>query len=157
MSEEKEKKKTKEPSSKMGRPSNFNDSVAGAIIALFKDGKTESQVSEILGIHINTLKNWKKLNPDFMAAAKEAKNMADELVEAALFTRAIGYAHKDVKIMSYEGVSFEHEYIKQVEPDPNAAQFWLRNRQPDKWREKSQLDIEAKHIQIVIDKEDEKL
>lgn len=150
-------KKKKDDKIKTGRPSNFNASVAGAIVTLFKEGKTESQVSEILGIHINTLKNWKKSDPDFMEATKDAKAAADDLVEAALFTRAIGYSHKEVKIMSYEGQSFEHEYIKQVEPDANAAQFWLRNRRPEKWRDKTETELTTKEIKVVIDKEDEQL
>ncbi|TDR29009.1 hypothetical protein DES43_15215, partial [Aquamicrobium defluvii] len=27
-----------------------------------------------------------------------------------------------------------------VAPDPSAAMNWLKNRQPDKWRDKSEID-----------------
>lgn len=150
-------KKAKKSDVKIGRPSNFNENIAHVVIALFKEGKTEEQVSQMLGIHIGTLRNWKNSDPDFLNATKDAKRSADDLVEAALFTRAVGYSHKEVKIMSYEGHSFEHEYIKQVEPDSAAAQFWLRNRQPEKWRDKQEIDVKGEGIKIVIDKDDEKL
>jgi hypothetical protein len=141
----------------VGRPTKFDEPTAHKIIELFKAGKTEEEVSQIIGIHVNTLRNWKKNDKEFLWAIREAKEIADDLVEAALFTRAVGYAHKEVKIMSYEGHSFEHEYVKQVEPDVNAATFWLKNRRPDKWRERKEIELEGKVIQVVIDKEDEKL
>lgn len=142
---------------KRGRKTDFTQEKAHKIVELFKAGKTEEEVSRILGIHVNTLYNWKLKNAEFLWAVREAKEVADDLVEAALFTRAVGFEHKSVKIMSYEGHSFEHEYTERVPPDTNAAYIWLRNRRPEKWKEKSELEVSTTNLAEKIAKGRERL
>lgn len=120
----------------MARPTKFNDSISELIVSLYEEGKTDAQVAEIVGVCEKTLNNWKGKHPEFLQALKRSKQAADELVEASLFRRAVGYSHKAVKILAHEGQSWEHEYLEHYPPDTTAAIFWLKNRQPDKWREK---------------------
>lgn len=126
---------------KQGRPTKFNVSLQQKILELAKEGKTNEQIAEFIGISVQTLRNWRGKNQDFMLALKSAKGVADELVEASLFQRAIGYSHKAVKIMSHEGDSWEHEYTERYPPDTTAAIFWLKNRKPDEWRDKTEIDV----------------
>lgn len=39
--------------------------------------------------------------------------------------------------------------IKHYPPDTVAGIFWLKNRQPDKWREKQEIAIEDTTVRIV--------
>lgn len=119
-----------------GRPSKFNDKIADKIIKLAEEGKTEEQISEIIGVHVNTLRNWKGKHPEFLWAIREAKLTADELVEASLFSRAVGYSHPEVKVFCQDGQIIEHVVQKHYPPEVQAQQFWLKNRRPDEWREK---------------------
>jgi len=32
-------------------------------------------------------------------------------------------------------------YVQHYPPDTTAASLWLRNRQPDKWRDRQQIDV----------------
>lgn len=123
-----------------GRPTKINDALKAKLVSLFEEGRTEEEAARIVGIHVNTLRNWKHQHPDFLWSVNEAKEIADDLVESALFTRAVGFQHQAVKIMSYEGVSFEHKYTEIVAPDTSAAVFWLKNRRPDKWRDKQEIE-----------------
>jgi hypothetical protein len=124
---------------KPGRPTKFNAEISAKIVELAYKGKTLVQISEILDISIRTLYFWRKENPNLLHALNEARQAADELVEASLYHRACGYSHKEEKIFCFEGNIITHETIKHYPPDPTSMIFWLKNRQPKKWRDK--LDI----------------
>jgi len=68
---------------------------------------------------------------------------ADAHVAEALYRRACGYSHDAVKIFMPSGASepvYAH-YTKHYPPDTKAALRWLMNRQPDKWRDRQQVDV----------------
>lgn len=119
----------------MGRPSKFNEETKNTAIRLFREGKTNEQVSKIIGIHPNTLRYWKGAYPEFLCALREAKESADELVTASLFRRATGYYHKEEKIFFFKGDVQRVKTVKHYPPDTAAAIFWLKNRQPKAWRD----------------------
>jgi DNA-binding XRE family transcriptional regulator len=122
---------------KRGRKSSFNAKVQETIVRLIEEGKTEDQIAEIIGVSRTTLNNWKGKHPELLYAVREARQVADELVEAALFARAVGYSHPEQKVFQYEGQIITHEMVKHYPPDTAAASFWLRNRQPKRWKDKT--------------------
>lgn len=130
---------------KVGRPSKFNDRIARKIIELSESGKTTEQIAEIIGIHASTLYLWWDNKPEFLEAVREAKQAADELVEASLFRRAVGYSHPEQKCFSDgDGGTIWETVTKHYPPSEQAAIFWLKNRQPEEWREKSEVDTTVK-------------
>ena len=143
----------------MGRPSILTDAVKEQIIRMYEQSLTDAQVAKVLGVTEQTVKNWKKKDDDFFIALKEAKEIADEAVEASLFKRATGYSMKSVKIFfdAKTGMTIEHEYIEHFAPDPTSMIFWLKNRQPSEWRDKRELEIPEGSISIKIQKDDEEL
>jgi hypothetical protein len=58
-----------------------------------------------------------------------------------LYFRGLGYKHKAVKIMQYEGTPITVPYVEHYPPDTNAALAWLSRRQPELWRERQQIDV----------------
>lgn len=122
-----------------GRPSSFNPEVKNKVIELAKEGKTDVEISEIIGIHPNTLGYWKGKYKDFLWSLKEAKQNADDLVKASLFRRATGYYHDEEKIFFHQGDVTRVKTVKHYPPDTGAAIFWLKNRQPKEWRETYQV------------------
>lgn len=130
---------------KRGRPTKFNETLSVKILELVEAGKTDAQIAQIIGISRKTFVNWKSAQPDFLLALKVSKQAADELVEASLFHRAVGYKHKATKIMATQwGGVIKEDYIEQYPPDTTAAIFWLKNRQPDKWRDKTEVEHSGK-------------
>lgn len=120
-----------------GRPSKFNDQIKETILGLYKNGKTDKEVARTIGVSLRTINNWKGKDPAFLHTIKEMKSVADDLVVASLFQRACGYSHADEKIhFSEYGDITRAKTIKHYPPDTTAAIFWLKNRQPDEWREK---------------------
>lgn len=136
--------------SALGRPSKFNDAIKEKILSLARAGKTNEQIADIIGVHVRTIENWQGNKPDLMWALKEAKHAADDLVEASLFSRAVGYSHPEEKVFQNEGDIVTHNTVKQYPPDVAAAIFWLKNRQPDKWREKMPGEEEKFNITISL-------
>lgn len=123
--------------SSRGRPSKFNVNLSNRIAALYGAGKTDLEVSKILGISVRALYNWKHSQPDFLHALKEGKSAADDLVESSLFNRATGYTYPEEKIFIWEGQVIRVKTKKHIPPDVTASIFWLKNRRPDEWRAES--------------------
>jgi len=99
-------------------------------------GFTDKKLADFFGVAERTINNWKK-DSEFLALLKEAKELADKEVEKSLWERANGYSHEAVKIFMPAGAKepIYAPYIEHYPPDPTSMIFWLKNRQPDKWRE----------------------
>lgn len=126
---------------KRGPKSKFSQKLGETFVRLSKDGKTLEQIAEVVGVSKKTLSNWMGKNEDLLLAVREARQVADELVEAALFGRATGYSHPETKVFIHEGCPITEEVTKHYPPDTQAAMFWLRNRQPARWKEKTEGDV----------------
>jgi hypothetical protein len=48
----------------------------------------------------------------------------------------MGYSHPEVHVSNYQGEITLTPLTKHYPPDTQAASLWLRNRQPQKWRDK---------------------
>lgn len=107
-------------------------------------GATDRQLAEFFGVAESTLNLWKLKHREFSESIKRGKNVADSLVAASLFKRATGFRVPEVKIFSHDGGSFEHEYEAYYPPETTAQIFWLKNRQPELWRDKQSLEHTGK-------------
>lgn len=98
-----------------------------------RDGLTDEQIAHNMGISRKTLAEWKKKYGDISDILKRGKEVVDIQVENALLKRALGYVSKEQKVTK-DGEIIELE--KEIPPDTTAQIFWLKNRKPDKWRDK---------------------
>ena len=109
-----------------------------------RDGLTDEQIAQKMGISKGTLYDWKNKFPEFSNALKNGKEVVDTLVENALLKRALGYNY--LEITEEDGdLGYKKKTVhKQIPSDVTAQIFWLKNRRPDKWRDKpvSEKDIE---------------
>jgi AcrR family transcriptional regulator len=128
---------------KRGPKTKFTKKLGETFVRLAKDGKTLDQIAEVVGVSSRTLTNWMGSNEDLLLAVREARQIADELVEASLFAKAVGYSHPEEKVFCSEGMITTHETQKHYPPDTQAAMFWLRNRQPERWKEKNESDVKV--------------
>lgn len=102
-----------------------------------RDGLTNEQIANNIGINVKTLYDWKNKESDICNALKKGKEVVDIEVENALLKKALGYTitlHKQKVTKDGDVVDFEEEM--HVAPDTTAQIFWLKNRKPDKWRDK---------------------
>ena len=128
-----------------GRPSKYSEEFHPLLgEALARIGLTDKQIALRLGISEPTLNAWKKQHPDFFASLKRGKEEPDDLVEQSLFRRATGFDNdKAVKIFMPAGADkpIYAPYTERVHPDVTACIFWLKNRRPERWRDKQDLSL----------------
>ncbi|MGM9881581.1 MAG: helix-turn-helix domain-containing protein [Bacilli bacterium] len=120
-------------------------------------GLTDKEIAENMKIAYSTFRVWRDKNLALSAALKESKDIADFNVENSLYKRANGYEYTEVtkemrvnpKTGNYE-LMITKEVTKQIIPDTTAQIFWLKNRQPDKWREKIEKTDNGSDDKVVI-------
>lgn len=76
-----------------------------------RDGLTDEQIAHNMGISRSTLSEWKYRYNEISDTLKANKEIVDYKVENALLEKALN-------------------------GDTTAQIFWLKNRRPDKWRDK---------------------
>jgi hypothetical protein len=109
-----------------------------------RDGLNDEQIARNMGIGIRTFYNWKKKNVQFLQALKRGKEVVDIQVENALLKRALGYDYQEQKVeINEKGGRKVVQTLKHVPPDTTAQIFWLKNRRPEKWRDKPIADNQA--------------
>ena len=121
-----------------------------------RDGLTDEQIAHNAGIHPDTLYDWQKRFPVISDALKRGKAPVDIEVENALLKKALGFSvkvKKPIKVKTKRQLqgkgTIEEEHIEYAEeevyvpPDTAAQIFWLKNRKPDKWRDKPAAENEA--------------
>lgn len=108
-----------------------------------RDGLTDEQISNNLGISTSTFYEYKKNYPEFSESLKRGKEVVDYEVENALLKRALGYEFEE---KTYETRWDENQgrfrevltkkVRKEIVPDTTAQIYWLNNRKPKQWRNK---------------------
>ena len=96
-----------------------------------RTGLNDEQIAKNLGIAVGTIYEWKNRFPEFAEALRKGKEVVDFEVENALLKSALGYTVT------------ENDKEKYVPPNPTAIIFWLKNRKPDVWRDRKDIDMQA--------------
>ena len=129
--------------SKAGRPSKFTPEMARQALFLATKGCTDADLSEFFEVSERTLNTWKKTHPEFLQSLKEGKAIADSAVMRALFGRAIGYSHPDSHVSNFQGKVTVTPIVKRYPPETVACIFWLKNRDPQNWKDKHTVDVKG--------------
>lgn len=90
-----------------------------------RDGLTEDQIANNMGICVKTLYNWKKKSLPILQALKKGKEVVDYQVENALLKSALS-----------------GNVIAQI--------FWLKNRKKDQWRDKVEVTQDVENSNGVL-------
>ena len=107
-----------------------------------RDGLTDEQIAQKMGIRRETLYAWCKKYNNISNTLKRGKEVVDLQVENALLKRALGYEYEEVSEKYESGTLTEKKVTKkQVVPDTTAQIFWLKNRRPDKWKDKQDVQV----------------
>lgn len=90
-----------------------------------RDGLTDEQIAKNMCISSSTLYEWKKKYPEVSESLREGKEIADYLVENALFKNALA-------------------------GNTTAQIFWLKNRKRDKWRDNPEPEMKKEKEEGVV-------
>ena len=83
-----------------------------------RDGLTDEQIAQKMGVGYSTLQTWKSKYQDIQDTLKKGKDVVDYQVENALLSTAL-------------------------DGNTTAQIFWLKNRRPDKWRDKQKEEADT--------------
>ena len=119
-----------------------------------RDGLSLAQIAHNVGVADSTFRRWKEENEALSAAIKRGNAPVDLEVENAMLKSALGHketVRKAVKVKTEkqkvgEGkIVEEHiEYVDEeiyIPPQVVAQIFWLKNRRPDKWKDKVEQTV----------------
>lgn len=137
---------------KLGRPTKYREEFVPQAQKLCQLGATDQEIADFFEVEVRTIYRWKAEHDDFCQALKAGKEVADERVERSLFQKAIGYEQEEVKIFMPSGSEnpVYAPFRAKLAPDTTAAIFWLKNRRPDLWRDKTEnhnVNVEMTHEQ----------
>lgn len=130
---------------KPGQPTLYCPEMPGTVLKLASQGLTEQEIANVFEVANSTITLWEVEHPEFSAALREGKAIADARVKRRLYERAIGgfKIHKQ-KAYVIKGRVVKVDIWEEVPPDVTAQIFWLKNRDPENWREK--VDHEYRHV-----------
>lgn len=125
-----------------GRPSDYDpENTPRQANKVCLMGATDADLADFFDVSETTINNWKNEHPEFLASIKEGKKQADANVARSLYERALGYEHSEVHVSNYQGEITLTPLTKHYPPETTAGIFWLKNRQPDKWRDRKHTEI----------------
>lgn len=127
---------------KTGRPSGYKKEFAAQATKLCALGATDQEIADFFEVNVRSIYRWKADHDEFCQALKAGKGQADDRVERSLYMKAIGYEQDEVKIFMPAGSPepVYAPYRAKIAPDTTAAIFWLKNRRPQEWRDKREMD-----------------
>lgn len=106
-----------------------------AIRGWARRGCNYKEVAHNMGIAVSTLSNWRQRYPEIENALQESREVADIIIENALFAKA-------------------------RKGNIAAIIFWLKNRMPDRWRDRyehntpqDQLEQDARIAKLLLENE----
>ena len=85
--------------------------------ALAWHGATQTEIAAYFGIHKTSLTHWMHAWPPFREALRMGKDHADDRVEGTLYDMATSGENNTATI------------------------FWLKNRRPNEWRDKREIEV----------------
>lgn len=129
----------------MATPNKYKPEYAQKAADLAYLGATDRILAAVFEVHEDTIRRWKKDHVEFQQALLSRKTELDGKVARSLFERATGYT-----VTTQQGVKYKDkdgnervkvvDVTKHVEPHVSAMIFWLKNRQPELWRDVQEVE-----------------
>lgn len=130
----------------MARPSKYNPKYhIPWVRGLAMRGLTVAEIAKEIGVAKSTLCLWVKKDKDLSDALNEGREQSDLKVVQSLYQRALGckVTERRTIVKTDAGGQSAPERIEIVEkeypPDSTACIYWLKNRDPKRWRDRPDL------------------
>ena len=100
-----------------------------------QQGATDEELADHFEVCVRTIYRWRNAYKEFAEAVVVGKDLADDRVERALYSRAIGCSVQRTRVFKHVGdpdpvyATYTHHFP----PDTNAALQWLRVRRRKEW------------------------
>ena len=113
-------------------------------------GCTKTKAAKAAGLSFNSVYRYIKVHPEFADEILAAELSCVGKVEDALFMRAVGYEYEENKYITVDGkLKRQEKTVKQIAPDVVACIFYLKNRAPERWKDKHDVEYAGNVIVIL--------
>lgn len=117
-----------------------------------REGLIDEQIAHNMGVSYSTFRDWCIKFPALSESLKAGKAPVDYEVENALLKSALGYEYEEVITEMYgDGKKHVKKVRKYMPPNVTAQIFWLKNRKPDKFREKPTDAPKNDEVKVIFD------
>lgn len=120
-----------------------------------RDDISDIEICERLGIKKSAFYEYQRKYPEFKELLHYDREMTDAIVENKALDNAMGYYYEEEQVVMEKEIHYDDmgkkvletskpvviKVRKQKLPEQQAAQWWLKNRMPGKWRDKQELDL----------------
>jgi hypothetical protein len=124
-----------------GRPTKFEEEMIPKLKRLAKMGATNRELAVVLGINESTLYEYLDQHPKFSKALQPRDAALTRRVKRSLYHRAVGYSFDSEKVFNDKGTIVRAKVVEHIPPDINAVKFWLTNKAPGEWQDRTGVDI----------------
>lgn len=129
-----------------------------AVRRLAEEGLSDDEIAVRCDLSPEVFERWKKKHPKLYDAVDIGRREADFSVVEALYKKATGYSVKTNKTHKLKCIDYdpttgkklkEYESLavgvdeSYVPPDLKAEIFWLKNRQPSRWKDREVRESES--------------
>ena len=132
----------------MARPTKYNPKYHDPWIkGLAQRGYTVEEIARDLEVAPSTVYKWIAENEELSESIKKGRGFADSQVEMSLYKRAIGMKitkRRTIVSTTSDGSQKPARvevYEEEIPPDVTACIFWLKNRDPQNWRDKHDVEL----------------
>ena len=131
-------------------PASYRHAFAGFARALCRLGMSDEELAREFRIARATLCEWLEI-PEFAQAVWEGRRLGDGNVADGLYRRAVGASHEAVRIFLPAGQTepVYAPFTRHYPPETPAAKYWLKNRRPQDWRDKVEIEAVQSHDQAL--------
>ena len=118
----------------------YKENVPKRVGDMAKLGLTIAQMANSMGVSAPTLENWLHDKPEVRKAYEKGRWTHDHGVQLSLLQRAQGFTYVEEKHVDGVDVngrpySYTTRTTKRVLGDVPAQMFWLKNRDPENWKD----------------------
>lgn len=129
-----------------------------------RDGLSNIQIAENIGISETTLYRWKAKDERIERALETGKELSNFHIENALFKSATGYYYEETQTESkfVDGVEMKtgsRTIRKYAQPNIKAIELWLKTKWPERYAEKEavQIDLLRQELNTALEMNDDQL
>lgn len=113
-------------------------------------GLSLKQISHNMGIAYGTLFEWQREFPQLNDVIKKGQMVVTEEVENAMFMAATGYEYEEEtsELMDNGELKVVKKVKKSQAPNVTAQIFWLKNKNPQEWKDR--VEVKSEHEGKII-------
>lgn len=134
----------------MARPSKYDPETTPTLARQkMREGYTREMLAEYFGVTAKTIYEWQDKFSEFSEALKSEAPYVDAQVEDSLFRRAVGGIVCNTVVEEFfdkktGDLTKRKTTTIETPPDTTAMIFWLKNRQPGRWRDVKAMELTGK-------------